>query len=80
MLIPTYKIICILKKYNIIFQGALHIGAHDCEESRFYSEIGIEPKKIIWIDALQKKVDEARARAICTQLQSQQVGCQLVRR
>lgn len=54
----------ILKQRNISVKGALHIGAHDCEELGFYSQLGLGPEKVIWIDAIQRKVDEARERGI----------------
>lgn len=49
---------------NIECKGALHIGAHECEEIPFYSEIGIKPKDVTWIDAIPDKVEEAKQRGI----------------
>jgi FkbM family methyltransferase len=64
MLIPAQTVIDILNQRNISIKGVLHIGAHDCEELGFYSQLGLSPDKVIWIDAIQRKVDEAKARDI----------------
>jgi FkbM family methyltransferase len=64
MLIPAQTVIDILKQRNINVKGALHIGAHECEELGFYNQLGLSPEKVIWIDALQRKVDEAKAKGI----------------
>jgi FkbM family methyltransferase len=60
MLIPFTDINTILQLNNIQCTGALHIGAHDCEELPFYSLIGILAKDVIWIDAIPGKVKEAK--------------------
>lgn len=60
MLIPFTDINTILQRNNIQCTGALHIGAHDCEELPFYSLIGILAKDVIWIDAIRGKVKEAK--------------------
>jgi FkbM family methyltransferase len=52
MLIPLHSLI---DKYNIIFNGILHVGAHECEEIVDY-EKHISRNKILWIDALEDKV------------------------
>ena len=70
MLIPADTIINILKQRGIRVNGALHIGAHDCEELGFYSQLGLDQKDVIWIDAIQSKVDEAKARGIPNVFQS----------
>ena len=54
----------ILKKNNIKVTGAFHVGAHECEELSFYKELGLTPKDIIWIDAINEKVIEATNRGI----------------
>lgn len=46
----------LIKKYNIIFKGILHVGAHECEEINAYEKY-ISRDKILWIDALQDKVE-----------------------
>lgn len=64
MLIPGDTIIDELRAYGRCVQGVLHVGAHDCEEMPFYNSLGIPAENIIWIDALQNKVNEAKARGI----------------
>jgi len=53
MLISLHDLV---KKYNIAFGGILHVGAHECEEIHDYERY-ISRDKILWIDALQDKVD-----------------------
>ena len=50
--------------YRIEITGALHIGAHECEEMPFYNRTGITQDDVIWIDALPSKVVQAKARGI----------------
>jgi FkbM family methyltransferase len=64
MLIPGNKVIALLKAHGITVKGALHIGAHECEELPFYNTMGIPAEKIVWIDAMQNKVEEATRRRI----------------
>lgn len=58
MLIRTDEILKALWKHNIQINGALHIGAHDCEELPFYFALGVQHNDIIWIDAFKTKVDQ----------------------
>ena len=55
MLISFSEIYNIFKLNNITINGALHIGAHECEEQGFYNSLGIN--NIVWIDAIQEMVD-----------------------
>jgi FkbM family methyltransferase len=65
MLIPPEQIVEILEKHEIRITGALHIGAHDCEEMGFYNNfLKIKGEQIIWIDALPFKVEAALAKKI----------------
>jgi hypothetical protein len=64
MLIPFTQINDILTRHNIQCSGALHIGAHECEELPFYSQLGVLAKDILWIDAIPSKVQEAKVRGI----------------
>lgn len=64
MLIPEQKVIAILNHFNIKVSGALHIGAHNCEELGFYNSMSIGPLNVIWIDAIKEKVDQATARGV----------------
>jgi len=53
MLISLHELI---KKYNIQIKGILHVGAHECEEMGAYEQY-LSRDKILWIEALQDKVD-----------------------
>lgn len=53
-----------LSKCNLRPKGALHIGAHECEEMGFYNNMGIKNEDIVWIDAMVNKVNQARSRGI----------------
>jgi hypothetical protein len=64
MLIPFEIIRHILLSKNIEVHGALHIGAHECEELDLYHRMGISFNDIIWIDAIPSKVDNALERGI----------------
>lgn len=64
MLISYDEVIYLLKERGIHINGALHIGAHECEELGFYAKLGLKAEDLIWIDAMQHKVDEAKARGI----------------
>ena len=46
----------LVKKYNIKFKGILHVGAHECEEINAYEKY-ISRDKILWVDALEDKVN-----------------------
>ena len=64
MLISFADINNLLVSNNINIIGGFHLGAHDCEELGFYSELGLKPEEIIWIDAILSKVTEAINRNI----------------
>lgn len=64
MLIPFSDIDRVLKTNNIECKGALHLGAHECEELPFYSRIGVIAKDVTWVDAIPSKVEEAKARGV----------------
>jgi FkbM family methyltransferase len=64
MLIKQEVVIALLKKHNIKCTGALHIGAHECEELGFYDQLGISRTNIVWIDAIDAKVKQATDRGI----------------
>lgn len=53
MLISLHDLV---KKYNIIFKGILHVGAHECEELNDYNKY-ITSDKILWVEALPNKVE-----------------------
>jgi len=64
MLIRSQEIIQLLLLNKISISGSFHIGAHECEELHFYSEIGLIPQDVIWIDAIPSKVTQAINRGI----------------
>lgn len=64
MLIPISKIQDILKLNSIVITGALHIGAHECEELNFYNSMGLQNEDIIWIEAMNNKVIESKNKGI----------------
>ena len=64
MLIPKEQILAYLKSVNISLRGALHVGAHECEEVDVYRYFGIADRRVVWIDALPDKVEEATRRGV----------------
>jgi FkbM family methyltransferase len=64
MLISFEEISKILQSKNINISGALHIGAHECEELDFYHRLSLVNEDIIWIEAMNSKVIEAQKRGI----------------
>ena len=62
MLIKTEDVKTLLASREINIEGVLHIGAHDCEESEFYTTLGTE--NVIWVDAVEKKIDQAKEKGI----------------
>ena len=64
MLISKEEVAATLQKYGIQTKGVLHVGAHECEEMDFYQYIGLSPEDVIWIDALEDKVQQAKQRSI----------------
>lgn len=51
----------LIKKYNIVIRGILHIGAHECEEINFYEQF-ISRDNILWIEAIPDKVNICKNR------------------
>ena len=64
MLIPFRECYDILVGYNKTPRGNLHIGAHECEELMDYIGKGLIQSRMVWIDAIQEKVDAMKARGI----------------
>jgi FkbM family methyltransferase len=60
MLISLDAISKVLNSNNIHMTGALHIGAHECEELSFYHSNNLQNNDIIWIDAIHDKVVQAQ--------------------
>jgi FkbM family methyltransferase len=64
MILSFDEINRVLVEHGIRVQGALHIGAHDCEELPFYNALGLNARDVVWIDALPSKVHQAKERGI----------------
>jgi len=64
MLIKQEVVIQALSDHGIRPTGVLHIGAHECEELPFYERLGIPKEQVVWIDAVQDKVNQATARGV----------------
>ncbi len=45
----------LIRKYNINIKGILHVGAHECEELKFYKKY-VPNNKILWVEAIEDKV------------------------
>jgi FkbM family methyltransferase len=54
MLIPENQLLPYLKNK---VKGAIHIGAHTCEELPFYNNLGLTNENIIWFEANPKLVE-----------------------
>jgi FkbM family methyltransferase len=64
MLFPFSECVQILKDNNIFLKGVLHIGAHECEELKYYVSEGINPVKIDWIEANKNIAERMRSLGI----------------
>lgn len=52
MLISLHELV---QKYNIVFRGILHVGAHECEEIKDYDRY-ISRNNVLWVEAMENKV------------------------
>lgn len=64
MLISKEEVRSILQHLGIVVKGVLHIGAHECEELDVYRYFGLDPKDVVWIDALEEKVAKCKAKGV----------------
>jgi hypothetical protein len=64
MLFKQETVIQALHDHGITPKGVLHIGAHECEELPFYERIGVPKEQMVWVDAVQDKVNQATARGV----------------
>lgn len=64
MLIDQNYLRELLTKHGITVRGVFHVGAHNCEESGFYESFGLKADDVIWVDAMESKVTEAKAKGI----------------
>lgn len=64
MLIDYFFINQVFTRYNIKISGALHVGAHECEELTFYHKLNLTNDDIYWVEAITDKVNKAKNRGI----------------
>ena len=64
MLIPKDRVLSCLQSSNIKPNGVFHVGAHECEELSAYRYFGIADERVVWIEALPDKVEEATRRGV----------------
>lgn len=53
-----------MKEHNITINGILHVGSHDCEEIDIYNKLNVSNDNIVWIDAIDEKVNSCINRGI----------------
>jgi len=51
----------LVSKYNIKFNGILHVGAHECEELSLYENY-LDRSQILWVEAMPAKVELCKSR------------------
>ncbi len=73
MLISLHELV---KKYNIQFKGILHVGAHECEELQDYEKY-LSRNLILWVEALQDKVDFCKKKFQNVQIENAVVSDQI---
>jgi FkbM family methyltransferase len=65
MLISSETVLELLTKHNVTIRGALHIGAHECEERSFYNTyLKLSDEDVLWIDGNPVKVEEMKRKGI----------------
>ena len=64
MLIKQEVVMDVLARAGIAPKGVLHVGAHECEELPFYQRLGISKDNMVWVDAIQAKVQQAKDKGI----------------
>lgn len=70
MLIPIDRVLSCLESSNIKPNGVFHVGAHECEELSAYRYFGIADERVVWIEALPDKVEEATRRGVANVFQA----------
>ena len=50
------KLEFLCSNFNLNITGILHVGAHECEEQKYYLKQGINNDDIYWIEAMEDKV------------------------
>jgi hypothetical protein len=61
MLIPLADIQAALDAHRVSVHGVFHVGAHECEEMAVYDQMGLPRESVVWVDAMEHKVAQARA-------------------
>jgi FkbM family methyltransferase len=56
MLISFEEINKWLQRKKITVTGALHLGAHECEELPFYHSLGLKREQVVWVDAIPANI------------------------
>lgn len=64
MLIPPDRVLSYLEAANIKPSGVFHVGAHECEELSAYRSFGVPDERVVWVEALPDKVEEATRRGV----------------
>jgi FkbM family methyltransferase len=49
----------LVKKYKLKITGILHVGAHICEEIRFYDQV-LPRNLVLWVEAFEDKVEQSK--------------------
>jgi len=64
MLITFEQVKYFLTMRNIPITGIFHVGAHDCEELEAYERNGVPRDSVVWVDAINSKVELAKEKGI----------------
>lgn len=65
MLIPLETVAHFLRLYKIQPRGALHVGAHECEERHMYHTVfNLDDETILWVDGNEDLVKKNKANGI----------------
>ena len=54
----------LMKKYKLNVSGIFHVGAHECEELKDYTQFNIKPSQIYWVEAMEDKVKLMKSKNI----------------
>ena len=65
MLLEASLVKQIVKDYNITLKGVLHVGAHKCQEKKFYNnDLQIPDTRIVWVEGNPWLVDWNRTQGV----------------
>lgn len=65
MLIPLSDLV---HRFGLKISGVLHIGAHECEESLAYSQCGVNPDDVLWLEGNKDLVHKMKQRVPSTKI------------